>query len=425
MWRPRSFLPSAPSALQRSADERDKMILGLRYYKTKASAREPLLRFMLDGLRAAGSRIIFASSPDRAPFVITFETREGERMGIVAYAFLATRTPTRNRPEDERSFQVKYGSKADYADDNSHVLWQDPLGLFTTLLIGIDPEEGIFVAADPEAHNPTKFFIRLEFKDEHAEAIRRDGWHAWERVRRAGPMAEPVEVLVGGVRDNFLDLVRLERAGYGLPAGDRQLLADRRELIRAPRQDIADDRAANSVHVHPLLRELELGADEVLELIAGARRLKMAVRGWVAEEHLRAALARLDGVTHCERLDEEGGPDLLISYRGGPRLTVECKNVLRVLNKTRNLPRIDFQRTRAAKGDPCSRYYAPEDFDLVAGCLHAVTERWEFRYALPTTLEPHQRCAGKLASNVLVDERWSPDPRGAFEAVGARLGSGA
>lgn len=398
------------------------MILGLRYYRTKASAREPLLRFMLDALRGAGCRILFASPPDRAPFVITFETREGERMGIVAYAFLATRTPTKNRPDDERSFQVKYGSKADYADDNAHVLWQDPLGLFTTLLIGIDPEEGFFVAADPEAHNPTKFFIRVEFKDEHAEAIRRDGWHAWERSRRTGPMAEPVEVLVGGVKDAFLDLVRFERAAYGLSAGDRQLLADRRELIGGARpvDDIAIE--PDPALVHPLLRELELGAEDVLELIAGARRLKMAVRGWVAEEHLRATLAKVDGITHCERLDEEGGPDLLVRYRDGPRLTVECKNVLRVLNKTRNLPRIDFQRTRAAKGDPCSRYYGPGEFDIVAGCLHAVTERWEFRYAIPAGLDPHQKCPGKLASNVLVDERWSADPRPAFEAAAARLG---
>lgn len=59
------------------------VILGLRYYATKASARESLLRFMLDGLRAAGSRVLFASPPDRAPFMITFETRDGERMGIL------------------------------------------------------------------------------------------------------------------------------------------------------------------------------------------------------------------------------------------------------------------------------------------------------------------------------------------------------
>jgi hypothetical protein len=106
-------------------------------------------------------------------------------MGVVAYAFRATRTPTKNRPSDERSFQIKYGSKEDYAEDNSHTLWQDPLGLFTTLLIGIDTEERFFVAADPGLHNPTKFFIRLEFKDDHAAQIMfgRGGSSGWYRER--------------------------------------------------------------------------------------------------------------------------------------------------------------------------------------------------------------------------------------------------
>jgi hypothetical protein len=402
------------------------MILNLPTYRVSAAAREPLLRFMLESLRASGCRILYASEPNLAPFVVSFEAPDGRRMGVVAYAFLITRTPTRNRPPDERSFQVKYGSKESYADNNLHMLWQDPLGLFTTLLIGIDPDEGFFVAVDPEAHNPTKFFIRVEFKDEHAEAIMRNGWHAWERLKkRGGPMERPTEVLVGGARETFLDLVRFERAAYGLSPGERQLLAERRDLIPAAEPAASRLKDIGSEATHPLLRELELGADEVFEVIANARRLKMAVRGWVAEEHLRATLTRIDGVTNCERLDEEGSPDLLLRYRGGPPLRIECKNVLRDLNKTLKLPRIDFQRTRAAKGDPCSRYYAPGDFDIVAGCLHAITVRWEFRYAIPALLDPHKKCPGKLASNVVLDQRWSADPRTAFEAAAARLGSSA
>jgi len=79
---------------------------------------------MCEALESQGCRIIHASEPNRAPFVITFETLTGERMGVVAYAFLATRTVTKNRPEDERSFQVKYGSKL---KNNSHVIFQDQL----------------------------------------------------------------------------------------------------------------------------------------------------------------------------------------------------------------------------------------------------------------------------------------------------------
>jgi hypothetical protein len=130
----------------------------------------------------------------------------------------------------------------------------------------------------------------------------------------------------------------------------------------------------------------------------------MAVRGWVAEEHLVRALSNVAGVTECKRLDEEGGPDVSLRYKGRS-VSVECKNVLRD-QAANGDPRLDFQRTRASKRDPCSRYYSVADFDVVAACLHAVSERWEFRYARPEWLDPHPRCAHKLSHLVRVDQRW-------------------
>ena len=64
-----------------------------RLYRVQRAGREPLVRFMREALEAEGCRIIYASEPDQAPFVFTFETLTGERMGVVAYAFTATRTP--------------------------------------------------------------------------------------------------------------------------------------------------------------------------------------------------------------------------------------------------------------------------------------------------------------------------------------------
>jgi hypothetical protein len=177
------------------------MFEGPRTYGVMKAKREPLVRFMREALESQACRIIYSSAPNRAPFVITFETSTGERMGVVAYAFLATRTPTQNRPQDERSFQVKYGSKRDNLD---HAIFQDPLGLFTTIFLGISPEEDFFVAVDPERHNPTKLFIRIEFKDRHAAAVKRLGWTAWERSR-VNREDDPVEVLVGGTKEHFLD----------------------------------------------------------------------------------------------------------------------------------------------------------------------------------------------------------------------------
>lgn len=387
---------------------RSELLAGLRTFNVQSSARKPLIDFMLSSLESAGCRVIFCSGTRTAPFVITFETATGERMGIVAYAFLATRTPTKNRPEDERSFQIKYGSK----DGNStHPLWIDPLGLYTTLLVGIDPEEHFFVAADPATHNPTRLFIRLEFKDRHAEEIQSRGWYAWERVKRGG-YPDPIEVLVGGTRNHFLDLIRFEQAATGLSPGDRQLLAEKSEMISEPTSLPSEASGAASVStpaLHPLVQEFSLSPEQIFELIANARRLKMAVRGWVAEQHLFDAFERVPGVEHCERLDTDGSPDISLSYRGGELLTIECKNTLRQKDQE-GCPRIDFQRTRASKKDPCSRYYAPSDFDIVAGCLHAVTEQWEFRYTLTSQLRAHKSCKGKIASNVRIDSAWRDDP---------------
>ncbi len=402
------------------------MIPGLRTYRVNPSARQPLIDYMTGGLRAVGCRIIHTSTPDLAPFVLVIETPARERIGVVAYAFLATRTPTTNRPADERSFQIKYGSKQDYADDNVHELWQDPLGMFTTVLLGIDPAHGYCVSADPVIHSPTKFFIRLELKDEHARRIQRDGWAAWERAKRSAKVgAARVETLVGATREHFLDLVRFERAARGLEPGNRLILAEHHALSLPRARPAPPDGQSALIELaatHPLVEQFALSPDEILDLIAGARRLRMAVRGWVAEEHLHRTLAKLSGITHCERLDEEGGPDLRVAWRNGPLLSIECKNVAREPDRHGN-PRIDFQRTRAAKGNPCSRYYEPTEFDIVAACLHAVTQRWDFRYVVPTALSPHTQCEDRIASNIRVDSQWTTSIeeifRQAYTAQGA------
>ena len=364
-----------------------------RLYGVRRRDREPLLEFMLHALVTAKCRILGHSPPTEAPFRITFETPMGERIGILAYAFFANSRPTRNRPEDEHRFQLKYGSK----DGQLHELWQDPYGLYTTLLVGIDPNRGFFVGADPVLHSPTRFYISIEFKKNHVDEILREGWHVWERDRKAKP-EEPVEVLVGGRPEHFLSYIQLERSAVGEDQGHRQFLAERALPVRPT--------------IHALTIEFALSEREVLDLIESARMLKTAVRGSVAEEHLFRQLKVLPGLESCVRLGSEG-PDLRGRLAGGPEVSIECKNVLRERNRA-GLARLDFQRTRAAKSDPCSRYYSVKDFEVVAACLHAVTERWEFSFALSRSFTPHAHCPGKLSSNVSIDERWSADPLGFF-----------
>jgi hypothetical protein len=386
-----------------------------RTYHVGASHKKPLQDFIVEALHCSGCRILFLSPPDEAPFRVTFETPDGERLGIVAYAFLANRRVTTNRPADENRFQLKYGSK----DGRLHGLWQDPYGLYTTLLVGIDVDQRIFVGADPVLHSPTRMFISIEFKQDHVEQIVRHGWHSWERDRRS--INDPVEVLVGGRPESFLKYIRFERDAKGEDQGHRQLLAERALIV--PVSGIVSSDATlpqpSPRRLHQLAEEFQLEEAEVFDLIEKTPRLKMAVRGWVAEEHLLRQLRGVPNVTECVRTIEEGGPDLRLRFRSVP-LSIECKNVLRRTTRE-NLARIDFQRTRASKGDPCSRYYSPDDFHVLAACLHAVTEQWEFRYLDTRRLEAHARCPKKLSSNVKVDASWSAGPEAVLAEAAARL----
>lgn len=141
--------------------------MDFRTYRVLSRDRAPLLSFILNALEAAGCQIIHRPSPETAPFRISYQAPTGERTGVVVYAFLANTKATKNRPADEHRFQVKYGSK----DGRLHRLWQDPYGLYTTLFMGINPDRGFFVGADPVLHSPTKFFISVEFKDAAVQEI--------------------------------------------------------------------------------------------------------------------------------------------------------------------------------------------------------------------------------------------------------------
>lgn len=364
-------------------------------YSVSSRWKRPLLDFVLDGLRDAGCKVLSASGASTSPFYIVFEAPNGERQSILAYAFHANSKVTKGRPVDEHRFQIKYGSDLQGTLD----LATDQTGQTVTLLLGIDPELQIFVAADPLMNNPSPMSRSIEFKAEEVENIRRFGWAAWERDRRPGKSKHRetaeidfrTEVLVGGTRDRILTLIALERLAAGLDPGERHLVADK---LSADRKKEAE---------HPVLADLGLNSEALLDLIGSASRLKMAVRGWVAETHLVEQLASLPGVTECVRLEGDGRPDVSLRWRGGAPILIECKNTLRTTYKD-GRPRVDFQRTRASKGDPCSRYYASTDFTVLAACLHSVTAAWEYRFALTAALPDHPKCVGKITSAIAVAE---------------------
>lgn len=366
-------------------------------YSVSQTDKAPLLNFIVEALEVRGCRIVHKPPANRAPFYIVFETPTGQRVALLAYAFFANAKPTFHRPEDEHRFQIKYGSQL----QGILQVAVDQHGVITTIFLGIDTEREIFVAADPLMHNPSPMSRSIEFKSQTVVEILDKGWVAWERDRhpprtrtRPTPLLEEdtrTEVLVGGRKDRLFDLVQLEQIARGLDPGERHLVADK--LLA---QESKVDEGS-----HRLLKELNLPPNALFDLIQGAARLKMAVRGWVAEAHLEATLQKIRGVTDCCRIEQEGRPDIALRWKGSPPIFVECKNVLRKTNAT-GVPKVDFQRTRASKGDPCTRYYRPGDFQILAACLHPVREKWDFAFALTRELPKHKECIGRIASNVIV-----------------------
>lgn len=387
-------------------------------YSVSRASKGPRLEFILASLKQAGCRVLKASEPNQAPFRITFEDPNGQRMGVLVYAFFANSKKTKNRPDDEHRFQIKYGKK----DGQEHLIWQDPFEIYTTLLVGIDLERGLFVGIDPVLHQLTKFFISIEFKRNEVDAILEKSWHCWERTKRNGDDS-PVETMVGGQAHRFLDYIRFEQSAKGLDQGHRYMLAENldsyltRASLEVPESPSGKPPTPSGATVKSFEADFGLPITEILAIIQGTPRLLMPVRGWIAERHLKNLLEETEGVETCRQLEEDGRPDFEVSYRGGKPFLIECKNVLRKTLADGTI-RVDFQKTRASKNDPCSRFYRPTDFEILAACLHPCTEQWEFRFQLTKNMALRTRtCPEHLNNNVRLDESWLESPAEAFARV--------
>ncbi len=377
-----------------------------RSYRVSRASKKPLHDWILASLKRSGCKILGSSGYSSAPFRITFEDSNGLKNGIIVYAFLANSKTTKNRPEDEHRFQIKYGSK----DGMLHQIWQDPFQLYTTLVVGIDPIRDVFVGIDPILHGLTKFFISIEFKKKEVEEILEKGWHYWERDRRSSDDF-PIETMVGGTIEAFYNYALFETAAKGLDQGHRSLLAENFQdyLKQQPssvtkHRKLISDNAKNETEDY-----FGLSVNELLEIIHGTPRLLMPVRGWVAERHLKTLLENTEGIDSCTQLEQDGRPDFEIVYKGGKPMLIECKNVLRKTLADGTI-RLDFQKTRASKGDPCSRFYKPSDFEILAACLHPCTEKWQFKFHLTSNLALRKdSCTSHFNSNVRITEDWTED----------------
>jgi hypothetical protein len=372
----------------------------------RVTRREALIAFIDEALETSGcKRLGGIPDPRLAPFVFSAEMPWGESLDLICYAFLANKYRGAGRPLDEHRFQVKYGS--DFKRFHEIYLPQKPSEV--TLMFGVHLEARVVVAVDPAMHNPTWFSRSVEFKSDVVDEIRRTGWCGWERERKQARRRHmpqdnyQTEVLLGLTAENFARYVLLEKNATGIPPGERLLLLEKRQLL--PEQ---------VVEPHALEIELGLPTSEILEMIGDAKRLLVAVRGRAAEKHLARVLKAEPAIESVKEIDADGEPDFVVGYRGRA-VRIECKNTLR--RQHQGCAKVDFQKTRASKSDPCSRYYRPEQFEVLAACLHPISERWEFRFCPTSRLTPHPKCAGHLSQHVLVNDRWTNSIVDVLESV--------
>jgi len=362
-------------------------------------------QFIERAIERSGGRVLASSGPSTAPLFLGVEAKDGARIGICAYVFLANRRDTRHRPQDEHRLQVRYGDVNDPAwRRRSHPVGFDPLDVDVTIVIGAHLEAEVIVGLDPLVYDPLPIGISVFFKDTDIAATKRVGWHVWERdnvsgVRRPTPRtALGVETLVGFRPKRLLDYVRFERDAQSLGL-------DSPLRYRAALQAAKPRRLTG---LHALEKEFELSGAEILDIIRERPRLGMAVRGGVAERHLHRTLTADPAIARVELSQQEGPPDFVVTLGARRRrVTVECKNASPKAYAD-GTPKVETQKTRASKGDAKSRLYTPAQFDVVAAAMFGPWGRWEFRYKRSVLLERHATYPDRIAAIQRIDDTWKP-----------------
>lgn len=146
---------------------------------------------------------------------------------------------------------------------------------------------------------------------------------------------------------------------------------------------------------HPLEDKYGLTASELLDAVDRRFRLKVALEGAVAEVHFERKLrvgSQEGWLASFEGHDTDGVHDFTVTTLAGQPIRVEVKTI-----RNGALPRVEIQKTRNAKGDPSSRLYSADQFDVIAVCVGRQTGDWtQFRYAMAKDLPRHTTYENKL-----------------------------
>lgn len=383
----------------------DETLAGRRYGEVyRVSGRADLHAFLVQAIEASGGRVLYASDKGRAPVFLGVQLDSDERLGLLIYPFRVTHKAIKNRPPDEVRGQLRYGAEESWLRD--HPVGRDIAGVDVTMILGIDLDDGVIIGLDANLWDPLPMGISFYAKEAEIADAKHFGWHVWEKVNRAGTKrSEPrsptnLETVVAFTPDRLIDYARLERRATSLNLDPPLRYSAARTMAHHPLTDQPAPR-------HVLEEQFALTSEQILDIIRGRHRLAVAVRGGVAEHHLEQLLRRDPDVADVARLDIDAMHDFNVTLKDGRYLRVECKNASPNPFADGTL-KVEVQKTRASKGDPASRFYAVDSFDVVAACLFSATGKWEFRYGRTSTLLRHKDYADRLAPIQRIADDW-PD----------------
>jgi hypothetical protein len=374
---------------------------GRDYFRVYRVQRAAEREFLLAAVEHAGARRVSDSGSTRAPLHLVIQDGDGVRHGALIYLFSAGHQQIRNRPADEHRLQIKYGDITEEWRQQDHSVGLDPTGLEVTAVLAVHASANLFIGLDPFSYDPLPMGIQVGFKAAEVDAATATGWHVWERINRPGTRRDPratggLETILAFGPDRLLDYLAFERHA-------QTLRLDPALRFRAA-EAAATERA--SMRVHDLEAAYGLSALEILDIVSERSRLAMAVRGGVAEHHLGRELLNDPAVAEAVPGQHEGPPDFHVSLMDGRTITVECKNASPKAYAD-GTPKVEVQKTRASRGDPLSRLYRAEAFDVVAVCMYGPIGRWVFRYRRTADLERHPDHPDRLAPLQRVTESWA------------------
>jgi hypothetical protein len=371
----------------------------------RVSGRADVHQFLVNSIEASGGRVIYASDPGRAPVYLGVQLDSDERIGMLIYPFRITKVATKGRPTDEVRGQLRYGAEETWRRD--HPVGRDIAGVDVTMIVGVDLTDGVLLGLDANLWDPLPMGISFYAKEADIDEAARSSWHVWEKVNKGGKKRSEarsptnLETVVAFTPDRLIDFARLERRATALRL-DPALRYTAAVDMAAPQQ--ADDAPRR----HALEEQFALTSEQILDIIRGRNRLSVAVRGGVAEHHLEQQLSGAPGIASVVRLDVDAMHDFDVVLDDGTSLRVECKNASPRTSASGQF-KVEVQKTRASKGDPASRFYTTDGFDVVAACLYSPTGKWQFRFGRTTQMAVHKEFSDRLAPIQPITDEWVAD----------------